>query len=95
MRSLTLLTGTFFFLVGISLFMRGPAWDFGYMAAGTIFGMLGLFILGLSTDAATDSADRTGEAKSPKSRSRLRSRPSTGIRSLRMRRGQASAGGGR
>ena len=92
MRTLTVLTGTCFFLLGMSVFIQGPAWDLGFMAAGTIFGMLGLLILGLSSEA-----DSAGSARNEpfRAKTRLRPRSSTGMRSLRMRRSQAGVGGGR
>ena len=62
------------------------------MAAGTIFGLLGLLILGLSTDAESAGSIQNEPSKP---RVRLRSRASAGMRSLRVRRSQAGAGSGR
>ena len=87
MRTLALI-GTCFFVAGIFLFTRGPAWHFGYMFSGTLVGLLGLLILGLTAS----NSDRDGPARSRRSKTRLRRRPTTGIRSLRVRRMPAAGG---
>jgi hypothetical protein len=59
------------------------------MFAGVLVGSLGLLILGLTAG----NPEGGGSVASPRSKSRLRRRPTTGMRSLRVRR--MPAGGGR
>jgi hypothetical protein len=88
MRTLALI-GICFFIAGIFLFTRGPAWHFGYMSSGILVGLLGLLILGLTAG----NPDAETPARSPRSKSRPRRRPTAELRSLRVRR--MPAGGGR
>ena len=81
MRTLALI-GTCFFVAGIYLFTRGPAWHFGYIISGSVVGLLGLLILGLTAS----NSEPCAPTRSPRSRGRLRRRSTTGIRSLRTRR---------
>jgi hypothetical protein len=81
MRTLALI-GTCFFLAGIFLFTRGPAWHFGYVISGSVVGLLGLLILGLTASQQQSSVP----ARSSRSKGRIRRRPSAEIRSLRTRR---------
>jgi hypothetical protein len=88
MRTLALI-GTCFFVAGIFLFTRGTDWHFGYMFSGTVVGLLGLLILGLT--ASNSGSDAPG--RSPRPKSRLRRRSTSGIRSLRTRRVVISGAG--
>jgi hypothetical protein len=81
MRTLALI-GTCFFVAGIFLFTRGPVWHFGYMLSGTVVGLFGLLILGLTAS----NSETSNPARSPRSKGRQRRRSTTGIRSLRTRR---------
>ena len=81
MRTLALI-GTLLFLTGASLFTGGTGWQSGYSISGTILGLLGLLVLGLTAS----NSDSDAPALSPKPKSRLRRRSTSGIRSLRTRR---------
>lgn len=81
MRTLALI-GTCFFVAGIFLFTRGPAWHFGYMFSGIIVGSFGLLILGLTASNSEPSVP----ARTSRSKGRLRRRSATGMRSLRTHR---------
>ena len=81
MRTLALI-GTLLFLTGASLFTRGTGWQSGYSISGTILGLLGLLILGLTASNSGSDAPTRG----PKPRNRIPRRSTTSIRSLRTRR---------
>ena len=87
-RTLALM-GASFFVAGIFLFTRGPAWSFGHMIAGIVVGLLGLLILGLTASDPEPSAP----VRSARPKGRLRRRSTTGIRSLRERRVVISGAG--
>jgi hypothetical protein len=92
MRTLALI-GTLLFITGTFLVTRATGWNqFGYIISGTLVGLLGLLVLGLT---ASNSEPDASPARKSRSKGRLRRRSTTGIRSLRVRRSPVGAGGGR
>ena len=92
MRTLAFI-GTLFFTAGVFLCTRGTGGHFVYIISGAVVGLLGLLILGLT--ASNQEPHVSARRVQSKSKSRLRRRATTGIRSLRMRRTPVGAAGGR
>jgi hypothetical protein len=94
MRTLALI-GTLLFIAGTFLVTRATGWNqYGYIISGTLAGLLGLLVLGLTASNSETDPDATPARKS-RSKGRVRRRSTTGIRSLRVRRTPVGAAGGR